>query len=185
MNLTNEDVQEILRILDASSFDELQLSTERFKLTLRRSAAGGWTQETRTLAAPGTPVTAVSSTAEDSAAARAVKTVTTNSSISPSTSSLLPAAAASGETPGATVAGLIDVNPPLIGTFYRAPNPGAAPFVEIGSRVGKHTVIGIIETMKLMNSVYAGAQGEIVEILAANGQLVEQGHVLMRLRPHP
>ncbi|MGB6451177.1 MAG: biotin/lipoyl-containing protein, partial [Steroidobacteraceae bacterium] len=77
----------------------------------------------------------------------------------------------------------IDIHPPLMGTFYRAPKPGAPPFVEKGSRVTETTVIGIVETMKLMNSIYAGARGEVVEICAANGQLVEQHHVLMRLAP--
>jgi acetyl-CoA carboxylase biotin carboxyl carrier protein len=52
VNLTHDDVQEILRLLDASPFDELQLETDQFKLTLRRSGAGGWTQENLTLAAP-------------------------------------------------------------------------------------------------------------------------------------
>ena len=54
--------------------------------------------------------------------------------------------------------GLVAVRAPLPGTFYRAPRPGAAPFVEVGSRVGADTVVGIVETMKLFNSVTADAQ---------------------------
>jgi len=57
------------------------------------------------------------------------------------------------------------------------------PFVEVGSKVSEETVVGIIEVMKLMNSVHAGVKGEVVEIFAANGALVEYGEVLLRVRP--
>ena len=171
MNLTNEDVQEILRLLDASTFDELHLTTDRFKLTLRRSGVGGWTQEVSTAARAAA---SSGGTAGATSAAANVASATTTAA-APSGKSSTDAAPASAD-------GLIDIRPPIIGTFYRAPKPGAPPFVEVGSRVEKDTVIGIVETMKLMNSVYAGAAGVVVEICAANGHLVEQDHVLMRLR---
>jgi acetyl-CoA carboxylase biotin carboxyl carrier protein len=76
---------------------------------------------------------------------------------------------------------LIEVRTPIIGTFYRSPKPQAPPFVEVGSIVSEDTVVGIVETMKLMNSVYAGAAGCVVDIRAADGELVEAGQVLMRL----
>jgi acetyl-CoA carboxylase biotin carboxyl carrier protein len=79
--------------------------------------------------------------------------------------------------------GLSEVASPLLGIFYRAPKPGEPPFVEVGSKVEEDTVIGIVEVMKLMNSVHAGVQGEVVEILAENGALVEYGEVLLRVRP--
>lgn len=79
--------------------------------------------------------------------------------------------------------GLAEIRAPLLGTFYRAPKPGAAPFVEVGVRVDHDTVVGVIEVMKLMNSVAAGVRGEIVEIVAGgDGRLVEYGEVLMRVR---
>jgi acetyl-CoA carboxylase biotin carboxyl carrier protein len=175
MNLTNEDVQEILRLLDASSFDELHLTTDRFKLTLRRSGAGGWTQEVAT-AAQGARAGALS-------AAASVASATPSGAAQKSTSpARAHAKSAGGAAPKTAADGLIEIRPPIIGTFYRAPKPGAPPFVEVGSKVEKTTVIGIVETMKLMNSVYAGAAGVIVEICAENGHLVEQDHVLMRLR---
>ncbi len=168
MNLTHDDVQEILRILESSSFDELHLETDRFKLVLRRSRGehGGWTQERHTLAAAreGSPVTAHASR-EVQAAAGA------------------PAHAATPAQAVSTSDGLADVRAPIIGTFYRAPKPGAAPFVEAGSHVTEDSVVGIVETMKLMNSVYAGTRGEVIEICAQNAQFVEQDHVLMRIRP--
>ena len=78
--------------------------------------------------------------------------------------------------------GAIEVPSPLLGVFYRAPKPGEPAFVEVGQRVAADTVIGIIEVMKLMNSVRAGIAGEVVEIPAQNGALVEYGEVLLRVR---
>ncbi len=167
MNLTQEDVQEILRLLDASSFDELHLETERFKLTLRRSSGGSWTQENQTVAAPhpvsATPTSAQIHPTPDAAPAEAE-------------------GASRSTEQGSVRDDVFDVRTPIIGTFYRAPKPGAAPFVEVGSRVEAETVVGIVETMKLMNSVYAGVTGEVLEIHARDGQLVEQSHVLLRVR---
>jgi acetyl-CoA carboxylase biotin carboxyl carrier protein len=74
-----------------------------------------------------------------------------------------------------------DIRAPLPGTFYRAPSPGAPPFVEVGSVVDAETIIGIIETMKLMNPVHAGASGTIVEILAENGAMIGKHTALMRI----
>ncbi len=86
------------------------------------------------------------------------------------------AAPVSDEVPGLTA-----VRAPMVGTFYRAPKPGAPPFVDIGAEVNEHTVVGIIETMKLMNSIPSGASGRVVEILVPDGEIVEAGQVLMRL----
>ncbi len=69
------------------------------------------------------------------------------------------------------------------GTFYRAPRPGAVPFVEVGSQVSADTVVAIVETMKLMNSVPAGTRGRVAQILAANGEPVTQGAPLIRIEP--
>ncbi len=70
----------------------------------------------------------------------------------------------------------------MFGIFYRSPKPGAPPFVDLGARVAPDTVIGIIEVMKLMNSVAAERAGEVVEIVAVDGATVEFGQTLMRLR---
>jgi len=83
----------------------------------------------------------------------------------------------------ATEEGLLDIRAPMVGTFYNAPKPGADPFVEIGSNVNEDSVIAIIEVMKLMNSIPAGLNGEIVEILVTDAQFVEKGQLLMRVRP--
>jgi acetyl-CoA carboxylase biotin carboxyl carrier protein len=74
-----------------------------------------------------------------------------------------------------------EVAAPLLGTFYRAPRPGAPPFVEVGSLVQEDTVIAIIEVMKLMNTVRAGMRGRVSAILVADGTLVEYGQALLRI----
>lgn len=79
--------------------------------------------------------------------------------------------------------GLTAIRPPLPGAFYRAPQPGAPPFVEPGDRVEPDTVVGIVETMKLMNPVHAGVSGIVEVILAGNAAQVDGGTVLMRVRP--
>jgi len=170
VDLTDSDVEEIVRLLDSSQYEELKLTTDRFTLILRRAGAGraGWTEERRTLAKPH--LTPLEPGAHGAPAAAAGPVA-------------VPAAPQASSGAGARAAGLIEVRSPLMGTFYRAPKPGAAPYVEVGAKVADDTVVGIVETMKLMNSVYAGARGEVVEICAANSALVEQHDVLMLLKP--
>ena len=79
--------------------------------------------------------------------------------------------------------GLDTILSPMLGTFYRAEAPGAAPFVELGAQVGPDTTVCIIEVMKMMNSVPAGVSGVIAEIVPDNGQLVEYGEPLFRVTP--
>jgi acetyl-CoA carboxylase biotin carboxyl carrier protein len=161
VDLTNEDVADILAVLDSLPYDELDLQTPRFRLTLRR-ANGGWTEESQVLADP-VPVTPAG---DGPAAARQA--------------SQPPAAGAAGAD---DEAGLVAVVAPLPGTFYRAPRPGAAPFVEVGDEVGQDTVVAIVETMKLMNSVHAGTRGRVARICLENAELAEQGAALMLIEP--
>lgn len=80
-------------------------------------------------------------------------------------------------------AGMAVVKSPMVGTFYRAPSPGAAPFVEVGNTVDADAVVCIIEVMKLMNSVHAGTAGIVREIRVDDGQPVEFGQILLVLEP--
>ena len=158
MELSQDDIAEIQRLLESSPYSELTIETVRQRITLRRTG-DAWTQETLALSHP--------------------------KYISPLHEPASAAASAGGKAQSATTEdGLVNVFPPLPGTFYRAPKPGADPFVEIGSTVNTDTVVGIIETMKLMNPARAGVAGTIVEICASNGQLMEEAEVLMRVRPH-
>jgi acetyl-CoA carboxylase biotin carboxyl carrier protein len=78
---------------------------------------------------------------------------------------------------------LPEIKSPIVGTFYATPSPDSEPYVEIGSRVEPQTVVCIIEAMKVMNEIKAEASGTIAEILVTNGQAVEYGQVLFRVRP--
>lgn len=160
MKLTNDDVHEILQLLDAGPFNELHLRTMRFDLRLRRDGDGEWTAAPQNLTTPhlvqgGTGAAAA----------------------------LQPAHAAPAAIAAAQADHLIDVRTPILGTFYRAAKPGVPPFVEVGSLVDKETVVGIVETMKLMTSVYAEAKGRVVEINFKDAAFVEQDAVLMRIEP--
>jgi acetyl-CoA carboxylase biotin carboxyl carrier protein len=163
VNLSNEDVQDILSLLDSLPYAELTLETSRFTLRLQRSAEGGWTQETQVLPRPE-PADPPARAAPPAA--------------SREPDPLSPAKPAASSVPGTDVR---DIVSPLPGTFYRAPQPGAPPFVDVGGRVEPGSVVAIIETMKLMNPVYAGTAGAVCEICLDDGRFAEQGAVLMRV----
>ena len=78
---------------------------------------------------------------------------------------------------------LLEVTSPMVGTFYRSPAPDEPPFVNTGERINKGDTVCIIEAMKLMNDIEAEVTGEVVEILVENGEPVEYGQVLMRVKP--
>jgi len=156
VSLTAAEVAEIMRLIEHSRFDELSLDMDGVRLTLRRAGASG----TIVHSTEAPQATAGNPTGAGAGAARPGGLV---------------AAASLEPGPG-------DITSPMLGTFYRAPKPGSAPFVEVGSRVDPDTVIAIIEVMKLMNTVRAGIKGTVVQILPADETLVEFGQVLMRVR---
>ncbi len=77
---------------------------------------------------------------------------------------------------------LVEVNAPMVGTFYRAPSPAEEPFVKVGDTVKKEDTLCILEAMKLMNEIKADQGGEIVSILAENGEMVEYGQALFQIK---
>jgi biotin carboxyl carrier protein len=240
MDLTDADVTDILALLDSLPYDELDLETPRFRLTLRRTPHG-WTQSTQVLSDPAPLVpappprpdgdtagadaevgTSEVRPGEDAAPPAAPATASMShrgGNNRTDVTSLRPGAEADGDTRtegengadgvsgGASGAAgwaeegdgglraeegdgglgiakpeLVAVRAPLPGTFYRAPRPGAAPFVEVGSQVSADTVIGIVETMKLMNSVHAGVAGTVAEFCVQNAEFAAHGATLLRIR---
>ena len=174
MDLTNEDVADILALLDSLPYDSLDVETPRFRLTLRRAPGGGWTEESEVLTEPTlvTPAPNDASGPSPGAARLGERDV---------------AAAAAGQhgqhgLPG-DADGLAVVAAPLPGTFYRAPRPGADPFVQVGDDVVPDTVVAIVETMKLMNSVHAGTTGRVARITVDNGEFAPLGTTLMLIEP--
>ncbi len=91
-----------------------------------------------------------------------------------------PASASAASTSDASV---LEVTAPFVGIFYRAPRPGAPPYIEVGSQVEEDTTVGIIEVMKLMNAVRAEVSGTVFEVLVEDGAVVEYGQVLLRIAP--
>ncbi|MDX6342950.1 MAG: acetyl-CoA carboxylase biotin carboxyl carrier protein [Trebonia sp.] len=164
MDLTNADVADILALLDSLPYDSLDVETPRFRLTLRRAPGGGWTEESQVLAEPALIQPAPGAGAER-------------------TATVAPAAAGADGAGAREADGLAVVAAPLPGTFYRAPRPGAEPFVQVGDEVAADTVVAIIETMKLMNSVHAGTPGRVARICAGNGEFAPLGTTLMLIEP--
>jgi acetyl-CoA carboxylase biotin carboxyl carrier protein len=156
MHLRPEDVQDIVSLLDSLPYDEFDVRTSELHIAVRRAGSEGWTQESRVLSAPN--VVAADLIGADSARADN---------------------AAADTIP----AGLVGIRAPLPGTFYRAPKPGADPFVQVGSRVEEDTVVGLLETMKLFNSVHANVRGEVVEFVIDDAQPADQDAVLILVRP--
>jgi acetyl-CoA carboxylase biotin carboxyl carrier protein len=148
-----KELKALLRLMEGSDVEELELEEGGRRVRIRRRAAEG--------AVPRGGV----------GAAGHLPTQTTGAT---------PGLAAAG---AAESAGLIPVDSPMVGTFYRAPAPGADPYVKEGDLVHKGTVLCIIEAMKLMNEIEAEMGGRIVKIPVENGQSVEFGQTLFLLEP--
>lgn len=161
MDLRPEDVQDILSLLDSLSYDEFEVRTSELHVTVRRAGGEGWTQESRVLSAPNIVATGIAATDRVPTDTATAVTATTDP-VPP---------------------GLVGIRAPLPGTFYRAPKPGADPYVEVGSRVEEDTVVGLLETMKLFNSIYANLRGVVVEFRVDDTQPADQDAVLVLVRP--
>jgi len=155
VSLTYDEIAEIIKLIDSSSCEELIVETGDIKLVVRRNGA-----------APG-------------AAAEYVERGSAPVTVSPAAPQKVRGVA---PKVGA-VAGQIEVTAPMVGTFYRAPNPEAAPFVDVGAVVGVGDPLCLIEVMKLFTTINAEAAGRIVHIGAENGELVEYGRALFVIEP--
>lgn len=153
--LGNDEILEILKLLNESKFDELRLETNGFKLVLLKGAAG------------------VTQPAPD----RSPVPVPPAPAPPPEPGGIADAPAAQASE------GLVAVRSPILGIFYRAPQPGAPAFAELGSEVGAEDTVCLIEVMKLFHTVKAGVAGTIARICAENGTMVEHGQVLFFIAP--
>jgi acetyl-CoA carboxylase biotin carboxyl carrier protein len=172
--LTEDEVRRIGRIietLEQSTFDYLQLELGALKLTV---AKGNAAMALPTAAAA--PALAAPAPAPAPAAAPPASSV---ASSAPAGTASAPAAAGA----SAAGSGLVDIVSPMIGRFYSQPEPGAAPFVTPGSKVGPETTVGLVEAMKMFNAVHAGTTGTIAEVCVQDATIVEYGQVLFRVRP--
>jgi acetyl-CoA carboxylase biotin carboxyl carrier protein len=153
------DLKEILRILEEQDITEFELEQDGVKLRVCRASTlgAGIAAVVAPSRAPATPAAEVSAPAPAPAA---------------------PTAPAAELPANGTV-----VKSPIVGTFYRAPDPNSPPFVSVGDRVKVGQVLCIIEAMKLMNEIEAEVAGEVVRIHPENGQPVQYGDPLFTVRP--
>lgn len=167
MELNFNELRELIAALDRTDIAELTLKGADFELTLRKGTASG--SETGgtavTVEQPVTlPETPRSSDGGVETAPKAIE----------------------GARPPATLTDRkwAEIKSPMVGTFYRAPAPGEAPFVQVGDRVNTGQVVCIIEAMKLMNEIEAEVSGKLMEIMVENGEPVDYDKPLMRIDPN-
>jgi len=158
LNINLEQLKQILDLVREHELSELEIEHEGLRLKVRKDASGALVVHQP---APGAPPPAPSAARAAGAAVPAI-----------------PVAAA--EEP--VDVELAVVKSPIVGTFYRSPEPGAAAFVEIGASVKKGQVLCIIEAMKLMNEIDSEYEGEIANIYVESGQPVQYGERLFAIR---
>jgi acetyl-CoA carboxylase biotin carboxyl carrier protein len=154
-----KDIKAIIDLMKKNSVSEFELEKQDFKIRLKRSpnGTGAATYEDASILPYVPPSAAVAAA---------------------------PVAAAPAIAAPAPVSTELDIKSPMIGTFYRAPSPDSAPYIEIGSEVSPETVVCIIEAMKVMNEIKAEAKGVITQVLLENAKPVEFGQPLFKLRPN-
>ncbi len=149
-------LKELVRLMVNNELTELDLRDSEEQVTLRRQPPGA-VGAVPTMMMPAAPAAAA------------------------------PAAAAPAASPAADAAaddaGLARIESPIVGTFYSAANPDAAPFVSVGSRVSADTTVCIIEAMKIFNEIKAETSGVIERVLVGNGDAVEFGQPMFLVRP--
>jgi acetyl-CoA carboxylase biotin carboxyl carrier protein len=158
-----KDIKAIIDLMRKNSLTEFEMEHQDFKIKLKRGA-GGSGEEGAPI--PYTMPVPVAMPSPMVAAAAPVATATT-----------APAAAPAAD------ANLLEIKSPMIGTFYRAPSPESAEYVEVGSEVGPDTVVCLIEAMKVMNEIKAECKGVVTQILVDNAKPVEFGQPLFKIRP--
>jgi len=170
--LTYDDLLQIVELIkSAESFSEFHLKIGDIELDLRKSGAG-----------PAVAAAAAAPPAVAAASAPAANVAQAPAPAAPSAAPALERAATARPAP-VIPAGSVTIRSPMVGTFYRAPEPGARPFVEVGQAVTANTTVCIIEVMKLMNSIPAGCTGKVTHVLVDDAEAVDAGQVLIVIDP--
>lgn len=152
-----KDIKAIIELMKKNSVLEFELEKQDFKIRLKRGVNG---------ANPG---------------AASYEEPSVLSYVQPPMAMAAPVAAP--QPLQAPASAELEIKSPMIGTFYRAPSPDSAPYVEAGIEVNPETVVCIIEAMKVMNEIKAECSGRIEEVCVKNAQPVEYGQVLFRVTP--
>ena len=164
MTIDRKEIEALVRIFDQSDWHELRLETDGLRLVLSKDAD---------TAALGPLAEATPSIAETEPGAQSFS----------SSKQDAPGAAANAADDDALANGLVPITAPNLGTFYRAPKPGTAPYVEVGQSVSKTTEVCLIEVMKLFTPVRAGVSGRIAKACVEDGEMVEFGAPLFLVEP--
>jgi acetyl-CoA carboxylase biotin carboxyl carrier protein len=166
MELSEDDVLQILKLIDESTFDYFQLEVGELKITVSK----------------GEPIPLAGATAPAAQVTNPAPAAPVRQAAPAAAPAPQPQAKAAPKT-AAIPDGMVPITAPLLGTFYVAPEPGAPPFVQVGATVTEDTTCGLIEVMKVFNSVRAGVKGVVSEVVAQNGQFVEHGETLFLVKP--
>jgi acetyl-CoA carboxylase biotin carboxyl carrier protein len=169
MGLTPDDLRELLDVFEGSTWQEMtvHVSGDSLHVSRRAEAAPAAGAEPAVVGAAPTPAKMSPAAAATPASPQPAAAAAAEPAATPATT------AGAGDAPGTPVPA------PSVGLFWRAPSPGASPFVDIGSRVEAEDTIGIVEVMKLMNRVPAGVAGVVTAVLVENGGMVEHGQPLV------
>jgi len=154
-----KQIKQIIDLMKRSELTEFAVEEEGFKLKICRGANGV------PVVTSSAGLTAVPEAAAASAAAAAATLASSSHN--------------GGEKEDSSI---IYIKAPMVGTFYRAPSPESPPFVEVNAKVSENSVVCIIEAMKIMNEIQAEVKGTVVEILAENGQPVEYGQRMFKIK---
>lgn len=168
MSLTFKEVDQILRIIEEFPASEVRFEYGDLKLHVRRDA-------------PREPGSTASASALQPAAA-AAPGLAPAVAAQPKAAQAAPVGAKQHSAPEQRE-GLVAVSAPMMGVYYAAPAPDAEPFVQVGQKVTSRTELCIIEVMKVMNMIKSPCAGTVVEIVVANGAMVELGSAMLWIRP--
>jgi len=176
-----DEIRQLLIVIAQTDITEVTLKNDDFELTVRKGLSGS--SQTLPIAEPNLGSSVGVGSSPSSAPAN--QTVGDKETVISRIVDTAMAAAVQypATAPLPTESGLIEVTSPMVGTFYRSPAPGESSFVEVGDRIRLGQTVCIIEAMKLMNEIESEVAGQVVEILLQNGEPVEFGQPLMRVKP--
>jgi acetyl-CoA carboxylase biotin carboxyl carrier protein len=167
-----KQIKQIIDLMKRSELSEFAVEEEGFKLKIRRGFNGlPVVSSGRGSSHPFVPGPETTPPFAATAPAPA-----------PAQAPAAPAAQAAAPAAGQDEAGVIYVKSPMVGTFYRSASPESKPFVEPGTKVAENTVVCIIEAMKIMNEIQSEVSGTVLEVLVENGQPVEYGQRLFKIK---
>ena len=163
-----KDIKAIIDLMKKNAISEFELERQDFKIKLRRGPLSN-----------GTP-----DEWQAQVQAQALAALQAHGPLAlPAGGAAQSASPPPAESSNASRNGELEIRAPMIGTFYRAPSPEAAPYVDVGTEVHPETVVCIIEAMKVMNEIKAEVKGVVTEVLVDNARPVEFGQPMFKVRP--